>query len=98
MAIDPDHTTSSPPPEQADALAAGLEAAEDVAITTHVQVDRRDHDHDAPPEAPADLTAVERELLADLFAIVEEHAAEVARPVDRRRLHARSDEPPAELQ
>ena len=40
----------------------------------------------APPEAPADLTAVERELLADLFAIVEEHADEVARPVDRRRL------------
>ena len=39
-----------------------------------------------PPEAPADLTAVERELLADLFAIVEEHADEVARPVDRRRL------------
>ena len=30
-------------------------------------------------EAPAELTATERELLADLFAIVEEHADEVAR-------------------
>jgi GTP diphosphokinase / guanosine-3',5'-bis(diphosphate) 3'-diphosphatase len=35
---------------------------------------------------PADLTALERELLADLFAIIEEHADEAALPVDRRRV------------
>src|SRR5215207_5521641 len=89
MAIEPDQTPRTPP-EAADEprvpVAAGLEAAEDVAVNAHVPVDRRDHKHESPPEAPADLTDVERELLADLFAIVEEHADEVARPVDRRRL------------
>ena len=39
-----------------------------------------------PPKRPAELTAEERELLADLFAIVEEHADEVAQPVDRRQV------------
>jgi guanosine-3',5'-bis(diphosphate) 3'-pyrophosphohydrolase len=33
--------------------------------------------------APADLTDLERELINDLFAIVEEHADEVAQTVDR---------------
>jgi guanosine-3',5'-bis(diphosphate) 3'-pyrophosphohydrolase len=33
--------------------------------------------------APADLTDLERELINDLFAIVEEHAEEVAQTVDR---------------
>src|SRR6185312_11333888 len=42
--------------------------------------------HDAPPDAPADLTPLERELLADLFAIVEEHADEVAQQVDRKQV------------
>src|SRR5215211_1973088 len=59
---------------------------ESVAVAAHQPVDRKDHDHDAPAEAPPDLTPFERELLADLFAIVEEHADEVARPVDRRRV------------
>jgi len=61
-----------------------LAAAGDVAVSPHTPVDRFDHEHDPPAEAPADLTDLERELLADLFAIVEEHADEVARPVDRR--------------
>ena len=60
--------------------------AADVAVSAHQPVDRSEHAHDTPAEAPADLTAVERELLADLFAIVEEHADEVARQVDRRRV------------
>ena len=59
---------------------------EDVAVSAHQQVDRQDHDHASPAEAPADLTPTERELLADLFAIVEEHAEEVARQVDRTRV------------
>jgi GTP diphosphokinase / guanosine-3',5'-bis(diphosphate) 3'-diphosphatase len=58
----------------------------DVAISAHQQVDRSEHEHDTPAEAPADLTALERELLADLFAIVEEHADEVASQVDRKRV------------
>jgi GTP diphosphokinase / guanosine-3',5'-bis(diphosphate) 3'-diphosphatase len=59
---------------------------ESVAVAAHQPVDRKDHEHDAPAEAPPDLTPYERELLADLFAIVEEHADEVARPVDRPRV------------
>ena len=50
------------------------EAGDDVAVSAHQQVDRKDHEHKTPDEAPADLTPTERELLADLFAIVEEHA------------------------
>src|SRR5215204_1988050 len=61
---------------------------EDVAVSAHQPIDRKDHQHTAPAEAPADLTDTERELLADLFAIVEEHAEEVARQVDRRRVIA----------
>ncbi|MEA2125766.1 MAG: diphosphokinase / guanosine-3,5-bis(diphosphate) 3-diphosphatase, partial [Solirubrobacteraceae bacterium] len=37
-------------------------------------------------EAPADLTPLERELLADLYAVVSEHADEAAETVDHRRL------------
>ena len=48
----------------------------------------------AHPEAPAphevvvpdDLTPLEHELLADLFAVVTEHADDAAEPIDRRRL------------
>ena len=42
--------------------------------------------HGGPRDLPADLTELERELLADLFAIVEEHADEVAETVDRARV------------
>src|ERR687893_2931180 len=56
---------------------------EEVAVRGHLPVDRADHEHPDAAEAPSGLTASERELLADLFAIVEEHAEEVARQVDR---------------
>ena len=57
-----------------------------VAIAAHAPVD-----HAAPHEAtvttiPGDLTRIEQDLLADLFAIVEEHADEVAETVDRDRV------------
>ena len=42
-------------------------------------------DDGALRRVPADLTPLEHELLADLFAIVSEHADEVAEPVDRQR-------------
>src|SRR5215211_165840 len=69
-------------------VAALSTEATDVAISAHQQVDRSDHAHATPAEAPPDLTPLERELLADLFAIVEEHADEVAEPVDRPRVIA----------
>src|SRR5215210_5876158 len=69
--------------EQATAPGPGPDG---VAVAAHQPVDRKDHEHAPPAEAPSDLTTHERELLADLFAIVEEHADEVARPVDRRRV------------
>ena len=40
----------------------------------------------ALPDAPDDLTPLERELMADLFAIVSEHTDEASAPVDRSRL------------
>jgi guanosine-3',5'-bis(diphosphate) 3'-pyrophosphohydrolase len=46
-------------------------------------VDLAEHGDDGALAIPGDLTALERELLADLFAIVSEHADEVAEPVDR---------------
>src|SRR5829696_4806757 len=65
-----------------------IEPDGDVAISAHQQVDRSAPAHATPAEAPPDLTPLERELLADLIAIVEEHADEVAEPVDRPRVIA----------
>ena len=58
MAIEPNQTPRTPP-ELADEdprvpVAAGVEAAEATwRSTPHVPVDRQDHPHEAPPEAPA---------------------------------------------
>jgi GTP diphosphokinase / guanosine-3',5'-bis(diphosphate) 3'-diphosphatase len=60
--------------------------SDEVAVRGHAPVDRRDQPHAAPSDAPPNLTKEQRELLADLFAIVEEHADEVARKVDRARV------------
>ena len=60
-----------------------------VAVAAHRPVDRAPHAHGAGGaliSAAGDLTRVEKELLADLFAIVEEHADEVAETVDRQRV------------
>ncbi len=57
-----------------------------VAVKGHRPVDRADHAHDVAADLPADLTDLERELLADLYAIVSEHAEEVAETVDRARV------------
>ena len=56
-----------------------------VAVKGHRPVDRADHPYVAA-DLPDDLTDLERELLADLYAIVEEHAEEVAETVDRARV------------
>ena len=63
-----------------------LDGDETVAVAGHRPVDRAVHPHGPATDIPDDLTAVERELLADLFAIVEEHADEVAEEVDRERV------------
>jgi GTP diphosphokinase / guanosine-3',5'-bis(diphosphate) 3'-diphosphatase len=66
-----------------DPGAAPAAGGDEVAVRGHRPVDGAATAHDAAADAPPDLTAHERELLADLFAIVEEHADEVAQPVDR---------------
>src|SRR3954451_18695627 len=55
-----------------------------VAIAPHTPVDAAEHGDDGTVAIPSDLTTLEHELLADLFAIVAEHADEVASAVDRR--------------
>src|SRR5215207_8876215 len=57
-----------------------------VAVAAHRPVDRAAPHPETGGAIPADLTRIERDLLADLFAIVEEHADEVAETVDRRRV------------
>lgn len=57
-----------------------------VDVHGRLPVDGVAHPHDGPAEAPPDLTALERGLLADLFAIIEEHAEETAVPVDRKQV------------
>jgi guanosine-3',5'-bis(diphosphate) 3'-pyrophosphohydrolase len=75
------------PDDRAPMIAGGApEADEDasVAVAAHRPVDRAECLDDGSLEIPADLTTLEHELLADLFAIVSEHADEVAEPIDRR--------------
>jgi guanosine-3',5'-bis(diphosphate) 3'-pyrophosphohydrolase len=57
----------------------------DVAVA-RLPVDGTAHAHEAPVDIPDDLTPLESELLADLFAIIEEHAEEVATKVDRNQV------------
>jgi GTP diphosphokinase / guanosine-3',5'-bis(diphosphate) 3'-diphosphatase len=51
-------------------------------------VDRLQHPEAHQPVRRQDLTALERRLLSDLFAIVEEHADEAAIPIERDRVEA----------
>ena len=74
-----------PPVAAVDGNGAG-EPEAPVAVAGHRPIDRADHAHGPLANTPADLTPVERELLADLFAIVEEHADEVAESIDRERV------------
>ncbi len=74
--------------------AGGLTTPEEPDAETLAHfVDRREvgrteetEEHVAVAEAPADLTTLEQELLADLYAIVSEHADDTAAPVDRGEL------------
>src|SRR6185437_8817183 len=68
---------------------AEADAEAPVAVAAHRPVDRAECPDDGALAIPDDLTTLEHELLADLFAIVSEHADEVAEPIDRRSvLHA----------
>ncbi len=51
-------------------------------------VDSVEHPGQHRPVQRTDLTALERRLLSDLFAIVEEHADDAGLPVDRARVEA----------
>ena len=55
-----------------------------VAVAAHRPIDLAEHGDDGAVGIPDDLTELEHELLQDLFAIVSEHADEVAEPVDRK--------------
>jgi len=57
-----------------------------VSIAPHRPVDRAHEPRERLADAPAELTEIERELLGDLFAIVEEHVEEVALKVDRAQV------------
>ncbi len=55
-----------------------------VAVAAHRPIDEAEHGDDGAVRMPADLTPLEHDLLSDLFAVVFEHADEVAEPVDRQ--------------
>jgi GTP pyrophosphokinase len=54
--------------------------------TTRPPVDLVEHPESHEPITRAELTAIERRLLGDLFAIVEEHADQATESVDRDRV------------
>ena len=64
----------------------GPTAAMVAELAGHERVDVIAHRHAAPENVPASLNEVQRELLADLFAIIEEHQDGVAVPVDRTKV------------
>src|SRR5262249_17893268 len=68
---------------EADAEAAEADDAP-VAVAAHRPVDRAECPDDGTVAIPDDLTTLEHELLADLFAIVSQHADEDAEPIDRK--------------
>ncbi|HWH94920.1 MAG TPA: bifunctional (p)ppGpp synthetase/guanosine-3',5'-bis(diphosphate) 3'-pyrophosphohydrolase [Baekduia sp.] len=66
--------------------ASGMTDGAAAANGDRIPVDIIAHPADHTAVARADLTATERRLLSDLFAIVEEHADEAALPIDRTRV------------
>jgi GTP pyrophosphokinase len=53
-------------------------------VAAHRPIDLAEHGVDGAVRIPPDLTPLEHELLSDLFAVVYEHADEVAEPIDRQ--------------
>jgi len=72
--------------ERDGATSSGMTDGAAVDHGDRTPVDVIAHPADHSPVARADLTATERRLLSDLFAIVEEHADEAALPIDRLRV------------
>jgi len=58
------------------------------AISRRAPIDRLEHEHVTATIGRTDLTELERGLLSDLFAIVEEHADDAIVPIDRERVEA----------
>ncbi|HEX7291501.1 MAG TPA: bifunctional (p)ppGpp synthetase/guanosine-3',5'-bis(diphosphate) 3'-pyrophosphohydrolase [Conexibacter sp.] len=72
---------------RATAVGGGSRTALDAAADEHrLPVDGIDHPVTPAPVLRADLSDTERELLGDLFAIVEEHAAESTLEIDRAQV------------
>ncbi len=59
-----------------------------VRSMTRLPVDLVERPDEHPAVTRDDLTAVERRLLSDLFAIIEEHSADGAPPIDHGRVEA----------
>ena len=64
------------------------EKGRDGEPSSRTPVDRLEHPEAHQPVRRQDLTGLERRLLSDLFAIVEEHADEAAIPIERDRVEA----------
>ena len=64
------------------------EKGRDGEPSSRTPVDRVEHPEAHQPVRRQDLTGLERRLLSDLFAIVEEHADEAAIPIERDRVEA----------
>ncbi len=62
------------------------EAGREGEPSSRTPVDRLEHPEAHPQIKSPDLTGLERRLLSDLFAIVEEHADEAAIPIERDRV------------
>src|ERR671923_277687 len=74
-------SVASIPPEPGDGLppVAALPTGADVAISSHQQVDRSEHAHATPSEAPTDLTPLERRRVIAAFVFSCEHHADQRR-------------------
>src|SRR3954451_3867453 len=82
--VEADADARTPAPVIAGGSAEADAGDAPVAVAAHRPVDRAECPDDGALAIPDDLTTLEHELLADLFAIVSEHADEFAEPIDRK--------------
>jgi GTP pyrophosphokinase len=79
-------TSNGAPPARVTRTAAAAVTLDAAADEHRLPVDGIDHPVTPSPVRRADLSDTERELLGDLFAIVEEHAAESSVQIDRAQV------------
>ena len=79
-------TSETPAAHRVSRASAGATLPVELDTLDRLPVDSLDHPVAHAPVRRAGLTQTERELLGDLFAIVEEHAAESALEIDRDKV------------